>query len=347
MSIEFYSPDFKVLIDGLDIKKDGVIISSISLENSVEKADSFNMVVEYDFNMYTSFGDLHEKLAIGKELQIDLGYTDKLETLFQGLITSVRIEISDGLEARAIVSGMDKSFKLMKKINSRSLVKMKYSDIAQKIAGENGLTAVVDDSGIVHDYIEQAGISDYQFLSSLAEKCGSEFFVSSGKLYFRKLPAGGSASMTLKLGNNLLSLNLETDLADQVAGVVVSGWDRRKKEMVKGDAAAPSLIGSGKSGAQYLKDIQANSKVVENYHAFIDSPDKAKQVANFRMQSQSLKLVNGTATCIGTPKLKAGTYIELKGLGSRFDMIYYVRSATHTIDETGYTTVARLGGNSA
>ncbi|MDD3023758.1 MAG: contractile injection system protein, VgrG/Pvc8 family [Syntrophomonadaceae bacterium] len=345
--MEFYSPDYKVLIEGTDIKMDGVIISSITLENSVEKADSCNMVIEYDFNMYTSFGKLHENLVIGKELQIDLGYTDDLETLFQGLITGVRIEISDNLEARAIVSGLDKSFKLMKNVNSRSLMKKKYSEIAQTIAGENGLSATVDDTGTVHDYVEQAGISDYQFLCGLAEKSGSEFFVSGSKLYFRKLPDGGSASVTLKLGHNLLSINLETDLAEQIAGVVVTGWDRRKKEMVKGESSPPTLIGSGKSGVAFLSDIQVSSKVVENYHAFIDSADKAKKVADFRMQSTSLKLVRGNATCIGTTELKAGTYVELEGLGSRFDMIYYVRSTTHTIDETGYITVAHLGGNSA
>ncbi|MDD3270456.1 MAG: contractile injection system protein, VgrG/Pvc8 family, partial [Syntrophomonadaceae bacterium] len=189
--------DFKVLVGGTDLKQAGVIISSLSLDCSVEKADSFHMVVEYGFNMYTAFSDLHADLVLGKEVQVDLGYVDDLTTAFQGYITSIKIEVAEEpQEARVVISGLDKSLVLMKTVKSRSFLKKKYSDIASTIAGETGLSAVVDATDQTYDYIEQPGISDYQLLSSLAEKSGREFFVSAGKLYFRKLPEGGSSVKT-------------------------------------------------------------------------------------------------------------------------------------------------------
>lgn len=342
----FYVPAFKVMVEGSDIAAGGAVISSVSIDNSVEKADSFSMVVEYGFNIYTSIEQLEESLDIGKKIQIQMGYTDKLETVFHGYITSLKIGIGEGTDLRVTLSGMDYSFKLMKGVKSRSFLKMKYSEIAQQLAGEGGLSAEVDDSQIKFDYVEQSGVTNYQFLSWMAERCGAEFFVGGNKMYFRKLPESGSSGLSLKLGSNLLGLDLEADLADQISSVIVTGWDPKKKESVLGKNETVSPVGSlSRSGKSILQNMSLKNEIMENYHSQVDSQDKADRLAKSKMQRASLRMISGTATCIGIPELRAGGYIKLEGLGSRFSSVYYIRSTTHTIDESGYITVIGLGGN--
>lgn len=58
-----------------------------------------------------------------------------------------------------------------------------------------------------------------------------------------------------------------------------------------------------------------------------------------------MNLVTGEATCQGIPEIMAGKYVELAGLGPKLNKVYYITSACHNIDDSGYTTTLILGGN--
>jgi phage protein D len=49
-------------------------------------------------------------------------------------------------------------------------------------------------------------------------------------------------------------------------------------------------------------------------------------------------MVKATGRTVGLPKLRAGTLIEIKGVGTRLSGTYYVTKTTHTIGDGGYTT---------
>jgi hypothetical protein len=48
--------------------------------------------------------------------------------------------------------------------------------------------------------------------------------------------------------------------------------------------------------------------------------------------------LTGSGRSVGDPRIKAGTLLEVNGLGKQFGGIYRVTSATHTIDSGGYQT---------
>ena len=50
------------------------------------------------------------------------------------------------------------------------------------------------------------------------------------------------------------------------------------------------------------------------------------------------EFITGEGSCIGNPDIKAGTVVELKGVGDRFGGQYYVVSCTHNIGQRGYHT---------
>ena len=49
-------------------------------------------------------------------------------------------------------------------------------------------------------------------------------------------------------------------------------------------------------------------------------------------------MVTAKAKTIGLPSLRAGTRVNIQGIGARLSGTYFVTKTTHTLGENGYTT---------
>lgn len=341
---DFSAPSFKIMIEGSNIAAADMVISSVNVNTSMEKADSFSFTVSNAFDPVTKeFKWLDQYLEVGKKIQIDMGYTDVLQTIFHGYVTSVRYELTSQEQTHLVVSGMDYSFKLMKGIKSRVFLQVKDSDVASQVISGAGLSSKVDSTTITHNMIQQVGVSDYQFLCWLAERNGYEFFVSGEEVHFRKPHQNNSPVVTLTWGRNLLSLCKEDDLSDQLGTVKVRSWDTQTKEPLVGQASSLRKVDSGKDGKTILNELLGN--VEDNYVSEARTLNQAELEANAIQSRSAMSLVSGEATCIGIPEVRAGKYVEIGGLGAKLNRIYYITSARHTIDESGYLTNMTIGGN--
>ena len=56
--------------------------------------------------------------------------------------------------------------------------------------------------------------------------------------------------------------------------------------------------------------------------------------------------MKGNAECIGIPQIEPMRTIKLENLGKRFSGRYYITSATHTINDSGYRTSFSVSKNS-
>ena len=338
---EFRGPAVKFKIDGSEVTSYPVL--HLSLFNSIERADSFNLELSgiYDYTKKAYNGK--DKFKLGKAIDIDLGYVDKFSTVFHGYITSLKYEANGEDDIKLIISGMDKTFKMTKGIKSRSFVKKKHSDIVSTLAGEAGLTPVVDSTTTTYEVIEQIGVTDYNFVQIMAEKNNYEAFVSGNKLYFRKLHKSTSPAVTLAWTEGLLGFSREDDLADQPGEVTVRGWDPQKKEAVVGTCSSTTNVGTGSSGKSLLDQLVGGVK--EYYYSEVKSQADAKTQAEAIFSRRAMKLVSARITSVGIPELRAGTYVKIQGLDTDMNDTYYIISARHEIDESGYTTTLTVGSN--
>ena len=101
---------------------------------------------------------------------------------------------------------------------------MKDSDLATQIAQRNGLTADVDDSQVVHEYVLQSNLSDYDFLMQRAVIAGFRFSIDDKKLTFKKPQIGQGAAAKLVWRENIGRLAVEVNTFDQVSKITSSGW---------------------------------------------------------------------------------------------------------------------------
>jgi uncharacterized protein len=124
------------------------------------------------------------------------------------------------------------------------------------------------------------------------------------------------------------------DLAHQVSEVTVTGWDpvqgKRVRHTSTGAQAGP---GSGRKGIDRLRAALGDrSEHIGFLAASHDAEARALADAAFDRRARQFVRVSGTTE--GNAALRVGTHVTLKGLGPRFENVYYVTRACHRWDVT-------------
>lgn len=342
----FLAPSMEVIIDGTNVIRESVAITKISVETTVEpKADSFSMVVSNAYDpIKREFMWTDEFFQLGKYIEIRMGYVDKLETVFYGLITSVRYHYPSGGTPSLQVMGMDISFLMMKGIHSHTWNDKKHSDVAKEIGEKYVSKVYVDDTGEKLKHVVQNALEDFHFLTYLAEENNYDFFIVGRAMYFRKPLKNKTPVLTLSYGKNLRSFSTDINIARQVSQVIVRGWDEKNMQVIEAKSREINILGSNsKTGKDIVKILGDYTK--EYMYTNVDSQEEAQKKADAELNKRSMELITGSGDSIGIPEIRAGKYIQFEGLGKTFNQPLYLKSVTHSIDTSGYITSFTVGGN--
>lgn len=341
--IERSIPDIKVLVNGdfLPQEIDADIIE-VKVCDHVSGASwfcaSFNI---WDSNLQ-EYKYVDEALfKEGAKLEIRFGFDENtVVSLIKGDVTTLEPEFHEGEAPTLKVEGYDSLHRFRRGKKTRSYLNQKDSDIARKIASDLGLTAAVEDTSIQHEYLLQNNLTDIDFLCERARRIRYELTVEDGKLIFRKAANNKEKVVTLELGLTLRSFYPRLSTASQVSEVTVQGWDMKTKQAIAGRASSGDAV--SKMGGQQLGASITESAFFATKNIIIDKPifsaGEANQIAKGKFNDMAIAFITGEGTAIGNPDIRAGRVIELIGLGKRFSGSYYVTSATHMLDESGYTT---------
>lgn len=342
----FIAPGFKLLINNRDAVREGMVITSISVETTTsQQADMVTFTVVNAYNLVTRDFDWLDKLLVpGHSLEVHMGYTDRMTPMFWGYITAVNIEFMNDESPRLTITGMDLSFKMMRGRDARVWSNKHVTDVVRELGQHYGaLNFVVDSTSKLVTSLPKKPGNDYQLLQQLAYSLNYEFFIVGKTLYFRKKNKNKTPLMTLLWGKHLSYLNLEHSISEQVTKVTVRNWNAADQNIIKASSAKIDIIGSNsRTGPDLLKTL---GNYEENYYLNVEDIKDAQEKADALLNERAMRLVTGSAECLGLPEIRAGRYIKLEGLGQRLNQPYYIQSATHTIDEQGYRTEFRVQGN--
>ncbi|MEX1030869.1 MAG: hypothetical protein WDZ91_12625 [Paenibacillaceae bacterium] len=344
----FIAPTFEIIIDGTNIVKQSIAVSTVNVNMRADAtADSFTFSVVNAYDVVKrEFQWVDTYLAVGKYVEIKMGYTDKLQTLLYGLITEVSYDYPNTGVPTLKVSGLDISFLMMKGKIWHSYQKMAYSKIVGIISKKYLPNIVMDATEKVHDNVSKFDMSDYHFIKWMAEESNRDFFVLGNTLYFREPLKEKVPVTTLTFGKNLKSYNTTMNLSAQVTEVIVRGYDIDKREVVEAKSGSVDILGgNSKTGKDVMKALPSGENMKEYIYTAMDNVADAKKKADAVMNQRSMELVSGSGTSIGLPELQAGRYLELAGLGSKLNQVMYIKSVSHTINNSGYACSFMVGGN--
>lgn len=343
-------PDFRVRVNGRDLPIEAAAdLTMVTVEEDVRAPSMFTLeLLNGDTTGAEKPWSDDALFAEGGEVEIRMGYVDSLETVMMGEITGLEPEFAAGDPPMLIVRGYDRRHRLLRGRKTRSFVKMKDSDVASQIARDAGLKAKATGTRVALEYVLQHNQTDLEFLQERAGRIGYEVVVEDNTLHFRPHQHAKKAALTLSLDDGLLEFHPRTSTLMQVGKLEVRAWDPKKKAAITGQAAAgkeTTQMGGGTTGPK-AADKAFGRTSAATVDRPVSTPAEADQIALGQLDEMALAYVSGDGVSIGRTDLRAGTVVEIEGLGKRFSGPYYVTSTTHSCSPTeGYRTAFTVKRN--
>lgn len=272
-----------------------------------------------------------ELFAIGRSVEIAFGnFGGAIAPVMSGEITSLDLEVATGATPTLLVRGYDLRHRLLRGTRTRAFLEMTDSAIAAQIAEENDLVPAVTDSLVEHASVLQYAETDLGFLRRRAADIGYEVAVEGRTLLFRPPLDEEPPALALAMDRDVIEFNPRMTSRGQASGVELRGWDPDLQQPIVG-TAAPAVPTPA--------DRAFGPATLTRVDQPVRTTAEAEQIARGMMEEMSLSFFRGEGTCLGRTDLKAGTVIDLQGLGLRFGGSYYVISTKHTFSEAkGYRT---------
>ena len=271
----------------------------------------------------------------GKAIKTSIGPSGGDRTLFDGLITAIEIDLAEDSPGDVVVLAEDRLMELRMTRRCRTYKNVSDADIARQIAGDHGLTPQVSADGPTYDVVQQWNMSDLAFLRDRARLIQAEVWTSERTLYFQSRPNRRATSVKLKLGVDLLAVQIRADLAHQRTTIKVSGYDAQSRDVIDEDAGADAMqseSAGGRSGPDTLSRAFGDRTSYRVREVPLTSGE-ARDWARAEMLRRGRQFVCASGTALGIPDLIVGTEIELQDVGAPFEGGgYHVTRMCHTYD---------------
>jgi uncharacterized protein len=217
--------------------------------------------------------------------------------------------------------------------------KKTIGDIVKKIASRHGLQPFISPEleSFRYDYIAATEESDMGFLTRIARRHDALFAPKNGKLMFVKRGEGKSMtgldlSSTIIRGPGWSGIPLFALVPGNVIDYEASAHDRSKHGNAKS-----SYYDRKKAKRIFKKNKSTNGVDYQTRHSH---PNEDEAEAESRGKGREMERCLGSLnlTCIGDPGLAADLFITVVGVRDFVDGAWRVKTATHTLDASGYKT---------
>lgn len=300
----------------------------VRVEESVHLPDFFT--VHFDDPHFELFDKA--TFTLGTRMEIAFRAEGDPVVVTAGEVTAIVVEPGVSGRHELVLTGFDLTHRMAREPKSRSFQRVTDADIASRIAGEYGLDADVDGTGATHDYVLQAGETDYAFLRRRAARIGFDVWISDRKFYFKRRPRSSETPPTLRYGANLSRFTVRFSAAERSDEVQIRGWDQLGKQAIQGQAGETDP-GTDAPAAQEMTDAARRSfgRVKRNAGQFpVTDQSEADALASsllLRASGEEVVLRGETA---GDPLIGAGAMVRIEGVGSRLTGAYRVTGVEHT-----------------
>lgn len=183
--------------------------------------------------------------------------------------------------------------------------------------------------------------TDYEIMTEQASKLGFEFFVSQGKVIFRKKEKVTTPVMTLNPSCGIYELRADYCAQQLVKKIEVRSIDAETGKLIKGEA---SISGRFSPGSGAGKMIGSSKQVY--YEPGLKDAAEAKKRAQARIMAVADTFGSLEISCIGIPEIGPGRFIRLEKIAEHVDGKYYITSVRHTMEDGNYLTTFKARRNS-
>lgn len=374
---DFYVPSYRVLVQDeefLEVKD----VISITYRDSLDQIDSFDLKLNnWNDKIFGAqvYSDQSYKYSDGKrfepwkDIQVWMGYyrdgKDERRRMLTGEITTLAVDFPASGASTLTVRGLNLFHRFRTEQTTEAFFNKTDTEIAQQlidsIAEEvtkrvPGLELVLDPEDVKrnkekeekHEYLVMDNQYPIFYLMQRARRIGYELTMEEIPqeekrqviFHFRSTSQVVKPTYELRWGQNLISFQPTLQTANQVAEVTVRGWSPKKKAKIEHTAKRSDLIDEKIITPQDL-DL-AEPSLGQKREIVVDRPieseAEAEKLARAALRKIAEDQITASGRTVGVPDLRAGSKIEVGGLGTRFSGTYLVTGTTHTLGGSGYTT---------
>lgn len=284
----------------------------------------------------------NDRLTLGRAIRVVTGPTHDPQEVFRGMITGVELVMDGASPPQLIVLAEDALQSLRLQRRTKFHGDQTLGDLVDTMARESGLTVTAADLSQFRIAGEmQANETDLGFLRRVCGRFDVDFQIVGEELQISPRAAVDRGTRRYAFGETLTAFRALADLADQVTGVTMSGWDHAASRAfsVTSGAGVQAGSGAGRQGHELFHEnsITRNAHIAEMPAA---TEAEAQIVADAMHSARARRFVSAEGTVTGDPALRVGCLVEITGVGPRFENTYYVTHAQHRFSRVdgGYQT---------
>ena len=175
------------------------------------------------------------EFALGKSINIQMGYSSDDESVFRGIIVS-KSHLVTSTRSNLLLTCKHESVKMTISPKSRHFNDLTDKDIVEQLLSENGLTDLdIPSFGSAHEQLLQANVCDWDFAMSRIDSTGMASLISGPQFKVLKPDPSLDPVETLTYGANILSLFSETDIRSQATAVKAFSWDFTNQSVLESE----------------------------------------------------------------------------------------------------------------
>jgi phage protein D len=269
-------------------------------------------------------------LAPGTHLKAGFPDDNGFTAIFEGVISAIEGRFSDSAPPLLHVLAEDGLQKARLLRRSKVYENTTLADILRSIASDHGLQADITGLDLHYQVQVQMNESDLAFARRLLERQDGDLQLIGNTLHAGPKADLHRGDLELRLGDQLLEARVTADLADQINHATVKGWDPKAGQDFSADKTDQGVTpGNGDSGASLLSNAFGAERSHHTCHAGVADQAEADALASSIIASRARRLLRVHGVAVGTPSLRVGAEVSLRGLGDWFSSSFRVTRVTH------------------
>nr|WP_295929478.1 phage baseplate assembly protein V [uncultured Dyadobacter sp.] len=242
-----------VLMDGKNVTQKPGGLSSLSIYNEVNRIPTAKLVVTDGDVAKGSFKKSGSADFVpGKKADIQLGYQNKTESIFKGIVIRHAINAYPGKASVMELECKDPAVRMTMVRQSRYYQKKKDKDVFRELI-ENYKDSDVKagklaDTDFEHPGLVQYNCTDWDFLVLRAEANGLVVVVDNGTIHVIKPEKASKADHTVTWGQEIINFEAEMDTRTHYPDVTAATWDHTQQKVLKEEGSGNAGGGAGGLG---------------------------------------------------------------------------------------------------
>ena len=340
---------YDIIINGTYLSKKYQIFK-ISTRKKISKISRATIYIFGGDSENNNFNESNESIFDnGNEIEIKLGYDQKNDVVFKGLIDTHTISMYKGYQKQKsksllVLECVDKAIKLTNSYTNEIFEDSTDTEILNNIISKvNGLNSTIENSSYSHSFFPKYNNNDWDFIINRAEFLGYLVINSNNHLKIKSPSFSSQSELNVDNNDATVSFFASQSLSNQFNKVTINALDsfNNEKKSKNNNQSNTTLVSNDNFNTS-TSSLTVPDEVELNYGSDLEFSE-IENLANSNVLNSRFKRLSGKVKFKGVASIDLDSIISLNGFGDKFSKDVYVTEVNHELEEGVFLTEIGFG----